>query len=74
MNKKIDKSIHGKETYYGVGNSEDGLIAVEDIKKMKGDMELETSVSNKVKGSIKQKEGEKLSKSRSKFTMNKNDK
>jgi hypothetical protein len=52
-NKKISKSTHGKETYYGVGNSEDGLMAVEDIKKMKGNMELETSVHDKVKGSVK---------------------
>ena len=53
-NKKIGKSTHGKETsYYTAGNSEDGLMAVEDIKKMKGNMELETSVHNKVKGSVK---------------------
>jgi hypothetical protein len=52
-NKKIEKSIDGKETYYGVANSEDGLMAVEDIKKMKGDMEIETTVSDKVKNSLK---------------------
>ena len=52
--KKIGKSTHGKETYYyTAGNSEDGLMAVEDIKKMKGNMELETSVHDKVKGSVK---------------------
>ena len=28
-------------------------MAVEDIKKMKGNMELETSVHDKVKGSVK---------------------
>ena len=54
-NKKIEKSIDGKETYYGVANSEDGLMAVEDIKKMKGDMEIETTVSDKVKNSLKGK-------------------
>ena len=53
-NKKISKiGTHGDETLYGVSNSEDGLMAVEDIKKMKGNMELETSVHDKVKGSVK---------------------
>ena len=53
-NKKISKiGAHGDETLYGVSNSEDGLMAVEDIKKMKGNMELETSVHDKVKGSVK---------------------
>ena len=55
-NKKIGKSTHGKETsYYTAGNSEDGLMAVEDMKKMKGDMELETVVHDKVKDSVKGK-------------------
>ena len=50
---KDKKIIKDKSGAYYANNSEDGLIAVENIKNKKGGMELETSVHDKVKGSMK---------------------
>ena len=50
---KDNKIIKDKSGAYYANNSEDGLIAVENIKNKKGGMELETSVHDKVKGSVK---------------------